>query len=131
MGLEGKRRIVKAMLKQTPAGGTLAAVVRCCDHAEELARRLVLSGTPAEELGLINLTNKEIAALKPTLAEYLVSFNTYRAAKWPEESNPSLAFTRHVIGNYDFSDMRCTLDDGFKVSFVQVGLIWRNEAKAR
>jgi hypothetical protein len=122
-GLTELRDVVKAGIAKAPAGGSVAAVARCCDSGEALVQKMVASGCDPDSLGLPNLTNKEIACLKPTAAAYLVNPITYRERHWTSWANPEKAFAKWMLG-VDNPDIRCAISDKFVVLMVQIGLIW-------
>jgi hypothetical protein len=70
-GLEGLRKVRDEALQRLVPGGVVVAVARACDSGQELAEKLVESGIPPAELGVSNLTNKEIACLRPSSCVFL------------------------------------------------------------
>ena len=127
-GLAERRGIIDAALNRAGTGGLVVAVARCCESGEELIERLVQAGTPLRKLRLPNLSNKDIASLRPNGAVFLMNTATYKEKHWKHRNNPEKAFARRVLGVPD-PEVRCKLRDGFVTRVIHVGLVWHEKRK--
>ena len=138
-GVPEKRSHVQRLLKEMEQGNTLIGIARCMDCNQALVERMVKSGVHPDDLKLPNLTNKEIAALKPNAAMLLETVVKFRVKHWSgpwvegdprNGQTPTKLFARRMLGLQDDQgaarepDIRFDLDDGFIVLFKQVGLVW-------
>jgi len=132
-GLEEMRATVRDALKLTVKGGTVVAISRACDSGSELAEAMVRMGVDPNELGVSNLTNKEIACLRPKEAVLLVSHVTLRQADlddYPESADDNkqkaLEFATRVRQSAVPPDIRGTFPERFVTKIIDIGLVWHH-----
>lgn len=125
--LEEKLRVVREALEFVDDGGMVIAVARACDSGQELAERMVAGGVPLNELGVSNLSSRDIVALRPSQACFLAGQSLFSVSKELDKNLPRfLSFARNVRRSRVEPDIRfkpqqlCT-------RLLSVGLIWRKQ----
>jgi len=130
-GLVQRRQIRDAGLALLKPGGALIAVSRAFDSGKDLAEALVRVGVPTARLGSRNLTNKEIATLKPKGATMLNDFRvlrrTRRTNNGPAEVRRFLEETLKFRNLELEDDQAAGLPESLRANIIDIALLWEKK----
>lgn len=120
-GLEEMRRLLSHAHEVLHPRGRVVAIARALDSGQELAERMVESGIAPEDLGISNLTNKEITCLRPTSCVFLPGVKVLTDAS---NSRNVDEFVRDVRKSKVNLELRGELPRRFVTKTLDVGLTW-------
>ena len=122
-----RKLLIREGLECLKPGGVLVTIDRACDNGKELAEHCVRAGTPAPALCIGNLSNRDIAVLRPDNAVFLTGFlhkkkDRVKSEEFTLQETEDLFY--EVFQTFPDQALRKPIPTPFTVNLLTVGMIW-------